>query len=456
MHVHILGICGTFMGGLALLSRTLGHRVTGSDAKAYPPMSTLLRDQGVDIIESYDAADMVPTPDCVVVGNALTRGNPSIEFLLEHPIPFTSGPAFLYDHVLRGRHVLAVAGTHGKTTTTSMLAWILEAAGLAPGFLVGGVPENFGVSARISGDAGGPFVIEADEYDSAFFDKRSKFIHYRPRTLVINNIEFDHADIFDDLKDVKRQFHHLVRTLPGSARIVRPQSDENSDAVLAMGCWSTVQSFGIGQGDWSGRLCNADGSQFEVLRQGERVGEVGWPLIGRHNVSNAIAAIAAAEHAGVSPATACSALENFKSVKRRLEVRGRIRDITIYDDFAHHPTAIRATIEALRSHVGSARILAVLDPASNSMRLGVYRESLGPSLLDADKVWLYRPKDIRWDISIITNGLDARICDAVDDIVTEVSTAAEPGDHILVMSNSGFGGFHDHLLQTLDAATVEG
>lgn len=454
MHVHILGVCGTFMGGLALLTRGLGHRVTGSDAKAYPPMSDLLREQGIEVFEGYDASHVQPAPDCVVVGNVLTRGNPSIEYLLEESIPFTSGPAFLFDHVLRERHVLAVAGTHGKTTTTSLLAWILECAGTSPGFLVGGVPENFGVSARLGGGAGGPFVIEADEYDSAFFDKRSKFIHYRPKTLIINNIEFDHADIFDDLGDVKRQFHHLVRTLPASARIVRPRHDDNIDSVLEMGCWSAVQSFGLDGGDWSATLKATDGCRFEVLHRGARVGEVDWPLIGKHNVENALAAIAAAEHVGVAPAGACAALASFKSVKRRLEIRGRIRDITVYDDFAHHPTAIHATIDALRCRVGEARIVAVLDPASNSMRLGVYRDTLGPSLKGADRVWLYRPGDIRWDLGSATDGLDARICDNVDDIVAEVSAAAEPGDHVLIMSNSGFGGIHERLLMALDRAAA--
>lgn len=444
------------MGGLAVLARSLGHRVTGSDAKAYPPMSDLLREQGIEVIEGYEASHLEPAPDCVVVGNALTRGNPVIERLLETSIPYTCGPAFLFDHVLRGRHVLAISGTHGKTTTTSMLAWILECAGRSPGFLVGGVPENFGVSARLGNDASGPFVIEADEYDSAFFDKRSKFVHYHPKTLIINNIEFDHADIFEDIGDIKRQFHHLLRTLSASARILRVQPDGNIDSVLEMGCWSAVQSFGPEGRDWSGRLLETDGSSFEVLHHGRSVGAVDWPLIGKHNVNNAIAAIAASEHIGVEPAEASAALASFRSVKRRLETRGRVRDVTVYDDFAHHPTAIRATIDALRSRVGDARIIAILDPASNSMRLGAYRNTLGPSLTGADRVWVYRPGDIRWDLSAVTNGLDARVCDDVDDIVTEVSAAAKPGDHILVMSNSGFGGIHKRLLDALDLATVAG
>jgi UDP-N-acetylmuramate: L-alanyl-gamma-D-glutamyl-meso-diaminopimelate ligase len=454
LHVHILGICGTFMGGLALLARGLGHRVTGSDAKAYPPMSDVLLEQGIDVTAGYAAEHFDPAPDCVVVGNALTRGNPGVEYLLEHEIPYTSGPSFLYQHVLRGRHVLAVAGTHGKTTTSSMLAWILECAGMSPGFLVGGVPENFGVSARLGDKVNGPFVVEGDEYDSAFFDKRSKFVHYHPQTLIVNNLEFDHADIFDDLDDIKRQFHHLVRTLPGSGRIIRPGSDANVDDVLSMGCWTPVESFGVGEGDWSGRLIDGDGGRFEGHHQGARAGQVNWPLIGRHNVCNAIAAIAAANHAGVAAETACRALESFRNVKRRLELRGRVRDVAVYDDFAHHPSAIRATIEALRARVGEARIIAVLEPASNSMRLGVYRQTLGPSLGGADKVWLLRPADLRWDISRAVEDLDARICDDVGTIVAEVRAAAAPGDHVLIMSNSSFGGIHARLIDALEAASV--
>ena len=440
------------MGGLALLTRALGHRVTGSDVKAYPPMSELLREQKIDVIEGYDVSQLRPAPDQVVVGNVLTRGNPAIEYLLEGSIPFTSGPAFLFDQILRERHVLAVSGTHGKTTTSSMLAWILEKGGADPGYLIGGVPENFGVSARFGKGPESPFVIEADEYDSAFFDKRSKFIHYRPKTLIINNVEFDHADIFDDQKEINRQFHHLVRTLPASARILRPHRDQNVDAILAMGCWSTVQRFGLDGGDWRGRLRGNDGGAFEVRRGERKLGVVEWPLIGRHNVANAVAAIAAAEHLGVPPGTGCDALCSFRNVKRRLEVRGRIRDITVYDDFAHHPTAIRATLEALRSRVGNARIIAVLDPASNSMRLGVYRDTLGPALAGADKVWLYRPDDVRWNIDAAINGLDARVCSDIGDIVREVSVAAAPGDHVLIMSNSGFGGFHARLLEALEPA----
>ena len=437
------------MGGLALLCRALGHRVTGSDSKAYPPMSELLKAEGVNVIEGYDAAQLDPAPNCVVVGNALTRGNSAIEHLLEHDIPYTSAPAFLYEHVLRGRHVLAVSGTHGKTTTTGMLAWILDCAGLSPGFLVGGVPENFGVSARLGSDVKGPFVVEADEYDSAFFDKRSKFVHYHPRTLIINSVEFDHADIFDDLDDIKRQFHHLVRTLPASGRILAATPDANIDDVLEKGCWTPVSRFGTEAGDWRGILVDADGGRFEVHHDGKTVGRIRWQLIGRHNVTNAVAAIAAAHELGVAPDAACSALEQFRNVKRRLEIRGTVGGITVYDDFAHHPSAIRTTLEALRAKVGKARILAVLDPASNSMRLGVYRDTLGPALRGADKIWLYRPAEMRWDLTAAVNGLDARVSDDVDAVVSDVASAAVSGDHILIMSNSGFGGFHTRLLKAL-------
>jgi UDP-N-acetylmuramate: L-alanyl-gamma-D-glutamyl-meso-diaminopimelate ligase len=438
------------MGGLALLARGLGHRITGSDAKAYPPMSALLEEQGIEVTPGYEPDQFEPAPDCVVVGNALTRGNPAVEYLLEHDIPYTSAPAFLYEHVLHGRHVAAVAGTHGKTTTTSMLAWIMDCAGMSPGFLVGGVPENFGLSARLGGDAKGPFVVEADEYDSAFFDKRSKFVHYHPRTLIINNVEFDHADIFDDLDDIKRQFHHLVRTLPASGRIIAAAPDANIDDILSKGCWTPVQRVGTESGDWRGVLIDPDGGRFEVQHAGSTLGEIRWQLIGSHNVRNAVASIAAAHHMGVAADAACSALETFRNVKRRLEIRGLAGNVTVYDDFAHHPSAIETTIEALRARVGGARILAVLEPASNSMRLGVYRHTLGPSLRGADKIWLFRPADTRWNLADAVDGLDARISDDVSEIVTDVAATADPGDHVLIMSNSGFGGIHGKLLDALN------
>ena len=389
-----------------------------------------------------------------MVGNALTRGNPVVEHLLNHDLEMSSGPEWLARHVLRGRPVIAVAGTHGKTTTTSMLAWILSAAGSDPGFLVGGVPLDFGVSARL-GSANAPFVLEADEYDSAFFDKRSKFVHYRPRTLIINNIEFDHADIFDDIGAIRRQFHHLVRTLPSEGLILRPERDAEIDALLELGCWSAVKTLAVDAGDaspdWAAREIAGDGSGFEVARGGVHAGRVEWGLIGRHNVMNGLAAIAAAVDAGVSPADACEILARFKGVKRRLELRGCVTDIRVYDDFAHHPTAVACTLAGLRARVGEARILAILDPASNTMRMGVHRETLGAALEAADRVWLYASSRMQWDAHAMPAPakLDLRICDAVDDIVSECAAEARPGDHVLVMSNGGFEGLHDKLLTRL-------
>ncbi|MDQ2926577.1 MAG: UDP-N-acetylmuramate:L-alanyl-gamma-D-glutamyl-meso-diaminopimelate ligase, partial [Pseudomonadota bacterium] len=365
MHLHILGICGTFMGGLAVLAREAGHRVTGCDANVYPPMSDQLAGLGIELIEGYGADQLALAPDLFVVGNAITRGNPLIEAVLDAGLPYSSGPQWLADHVLAGRHVLAVAGTHGKTGTTSMLAWILEHAGLAPGFLVGGVPLNFKVSARLGGTTA-PFVIEADEYDTAFFDKRSKFVHYRPRTAILNNLEFDHADIFDSLADIERQFHHLVRTIPGQGRIVVNARDDALQRVLAMGCWSDVQRFG-GRKEAPGMLrARGEPHAFDVLRGGLKIARVEWSLLGEHNQLNALAAIGAAEHAGVAPEAAGKALGSFANVKRRLELRGTVNGIAVYDDFAHHPTAIRTTVNGLRRKVGRARILAVFEPRSNT------------------------------------------------------------------------------------------
>jgi UDP-N-acetylmuramate: L-alanyl-gamma-D-glutamyl-meso-diaminopimelate ligase len=452
MHIHILGICGTFMAGIARLARQLGVSVTGSDAHAYPPMSEQLAALGIDVMSGYDPAHLNPAPDCVVIGNAMTRGNPAVEHVLDQGLPFTSGPAWLAEHVLPGRWVLAVSGTHGKTTATSMLAWILEHAGLEPGFLVGGVPENFRQSARMGKKY---FVVEADEYDSAFFDKRSKFVHYLPKTLLINNLEFDHADIFDDLAAIRRQFHHLVRTVPASGRILRPSPDAGIDRLMDMGCWTPVETFTTNGADtdWQANMTSTDGSSFDVVRAGTTIGSVSWPLIGRHNVSNALGAIAAAAHASVDPADACAALAAFRNVKRRLEVRGQVGGITVYDDFAHHPTAIRATLEALRAHVGGQRIIAVLDPASNTMRSGVHKDTLGDALSGADAAWVYRSPSIEWDIGVLeqTRGVDLRVNDDIDALVTAVSGQAAGGDHVLIMSNSGFKGFHQHLLDALAA-----
>ncbi|CAK0773022.1 UDP-N-acetylmuramate--L-alanyl-gamma-D-glutamyl-meso-2,6-diaminoheptanedioate ligase [Gammaproteobacteria bacterium] len=449
MHLHILGICGTFMGGIALLARAQGHMVTGSDAHVYPPMSTQLTAAGITLREGYDPAHLTPAPDVVVIGNALSRGNPMVEHVLDAGLPYVSGPAWLAEHVLQGRWVLAVAGTHGKTTTTSMLAWILEAAGCAPGFLVGGVPENFGVSARLT--ISPLFVVEADEYDTAFFDKRSKFVHYRPRTVILNNLEYDHADIFPDLAAIQRQFHHLVRTVPRSGLILAPAADAALSEVLAMGRWTPLETFGATDATWQARLLNADGSQFEVLLDGKSVGCVTWGLLGSHNVHNALAAIAAARHAGVAPETACAALPDFRNVKRRMELRGRVGDISVYDDFAHHPTAVAVTVGALRARVGNERILAVLEPRSNTMRLGVHKDTLAPSLAAADRVFLYQPSDLGWDLGGVVAGLAGRgeAHTTLDALVAAIVAVAQPGDHILVMSNGSFGGIHNQLLAAL-------
>jgi len=447
MHIHILGICGTFMGGIALLAREMGHEVSGSDANVYPPMSTQLQEQGIRLMEGYDPAHLDPEPDMVVIGNALSRGNPMVEYVLNRGLPYTSGPQWLSEHILQGRWVLGVAGTHGKTTTSSMLAWILEYAKLRPGFLIGGIPQNFGLSAR-AGDA--PFfVVEADEYDTAFFDKRSKFVHYRPRTLVINNLEFDHADIFPDLAAIQRQFHHLVRTVPGEGLILHPHDEPKVDEVLAMGCWTPTESFDHGAGYWQARLIEADGSRFEVLLDDEVQGEVAWSLIGDHNVNNALAAIAAARHAGVPVKHAIAGLSEFVNVKRRMEVRGEVGGVTVYDDFAHHPTAITTTLAGLRKQVGEARILALLEPRSNTMRMGVHKEQLAASLAEADVVFFFQPPDLGWDLGTVAAQAGAEVFDDIDALVAEVCGQARPGDHILVMSNGAFGGIHQKLLDRL-------
>ncbi|HIC8022540.1 TPA: UDP-N-acetylmuramate:L-alanyl-gamma-D-glutamyl-meso-diaminopimelate ligase [Enterobacter hormaechei] len=414
MRIHILGICGTFMGGLAMLARSLGHEVTGSDANVYPPMSTLLEKQGISLIQGYDASQLEPQPDLVIVGNAMTRGNPCVEAVLERNIPYMSGPQWLHDFVLRDRWVVAVAGTHGKTTTAGMATWILEACGYKPGFVIGGVPGNFDVSARL-GDS--PFfVIEADEYDCAFFDKRSKFVHYCPRTLILNNLEFDHADIFDDLKAIQKQFHHLVRIVPGQGRIILPENDINLKQTMAMGCWSEQE------------------------------------LVGEHNMHNGLMAIAAARHVGVLPADAANALGSFINARRRLELRGEAHGVTVYDDFAHHPTAILATLAALRGKVGgTARILAVLEPRSNTMKMGICKDDLAPSLGRADEVFLLQPQHIPWQVAEVADACiqPAHWSADVDVLADMVVKAAQPGDHILVMSNGGFGGIHQKLLDGL-------
>lgn len=450
MKIHILGICGTFMGGIALIARSLGHEVSGSDANVYPPMSTQLQAAGIDLMEGYDAAHLDPAPDQVVVGNALSRGNPAVEYMLDRGLSYTSGPQWLAEHVLHDRWVLAAAGTHGKTTTASMLAWILEHAGMAPGFLIGGVPHNFGVSAR-AGDT--PFfVVEADEYDTAFFDKRSKFVHYRPRTLILNNLEFDHADIFEDLEAIQRQFHHLVRTVPGNGLIVSPLDDGALHDVLDMGCWTPLEHFDPEfEAGWHAEYAAADGSAFDVVCNGDTVGRVTWSLTGRHNVSNALAALAAARHAGVPPAEGIEALAGFRNVKRRMELRGEVRGVRVYDDFAHHPTAIRSTLDGLRRHVGEQRILAVLEPRSNTMRMGVHADLLAGSLAPADRVWVFSPDDLGWDARSVLRELGPRlsVTGTTETIVEQVAAEAVAGDQVLVMSNGGFEGIHQRLLDAL-------
>jgi UDP-N-acetylmuramate: L-alanyl-gamma-D-glutamyl-meso-diaminopimelate ligase len=440
MRLHILGICGTFMGGVAALARELGLTVEGSDANVYPPMSTQLEALGIGLMNGYAAEHLKPAPDLVIVGNAMTRGNPAVEYMLDQQLRYISGPQWLGETLLQGREVLAVAGTHGKTTTTSLLAHLLESAGMAPGFLIGGVPGNFEVSARVGG--GKPFVIEADEYDSAFFDKRSKFVHYRPRIAILNNLEYDHADIFPDVAAIQRQFHHLVRTVPGNGRLIVNAHDHHLAEVLAMGCWTPVETFGIGQGDWQAELLAADGSAFAVRRQGELIGEIHWPLLGQHSVMNALAALAAATAAGADPRALLPAFATFQSVKRRMEVVGEVGGVRVYDDFAHHPTAIATTLAGLRAKVGKSRIVVALEPRSNSMRLGAHAEALAPSLADADAVvFLHRP-ELPWDASRVTGALNGRgsTVPTVDALIAALRGQVHAGDHVVFMSNGGFEG----------------
>ncbi|HLB58002.1 MAG TPA: UDP-N-acetylmuramate:L-alanyl-gamma-D-glutamyl-meso-diaminopimelate ligase [Gammaproteobacteria bacterium] len=450
MRIHILGIGGTFMAGIAQLAKEAGHEVVGSDANVYPPMSTQLQAQGIDLLEGYDPAHIDNGVECVIVGNIIRRGNPAMEFVLEKNIPYTSGPQWLAEHILKTRWVIAVAGTHGKTTTTSMLTWILEYAGKNPGFLIGGVPENFGLSARIGSDPF--FVIEADEYDSAFFDKRSKFIHYRPKTVILNNLEFDHADIFPDLAAIQQQFHYLIRTVPANGLIVSQADDSNLAVVLEKGCWTKVVTFGGKKATWQANLLSPDGSYFEVFHEGVSIGEVRWNLLGKHNVLNAVAAIAAAHHAGVESAVALQALPLFKNVKRRLEVKGEKHGITIYDDFAHHPTAIAATLEGLRAKVGTARIVVVLEFGSYTMRIGTHKETIKEALSTADVVICKRPlSSSEWNIENVLNQFSqpTALFDNVDGLVDNLVKQLKTGDHVVVMSNSGFGGIHQKLLNAI-------
>ena len=455
-HIHIIGIGGTFMGGLAAIAKEAGFKVTGCDAKMYPPMSTQLEALGIGVHEGFDAAQLDAFPaDVYVIGNVAKRGMEVIEAVLNRGLPYVSGPQWLAENVLQGRWVLGVAGTHGKTTTASMLAWVLEYAGLAPGFLIGGVPQNFSVSARLpqaprqDPHSQSPFfVIEADEYDTAFFDKRSKFVHYRPRTAILNNLEYDHADIFPDLAAIQTQFHHLVRTVPAEGLIVCNGAEQNLQDTLDKGCWTPVEKFGVQQG-WQVANVAADGA-FDVLKDGEKVGQIAWELMGEHNRLNALAVIAAARHAGVDIATACEALSAFKNVKRRMEVKGTVNGVTVYDDFAHHPTAIATTVAGLRHKVGQARILAVLEPRSNTMKLGTMKAALPASLAEADQVFCYAG-GVDWDVAeaLAPLGDKLHVGTQFDDFVTQIVQAAQAGDHILVMSNGGFGGIHDQLLTQL-------
>jgi UDP-N-acetylmuramate: L-alanyl-gamma-D-glutamyl-meso-diaminopimelate ligase len=457
MHVHILGIGGTFMGGIAAIAKAAGHRVTGSDLNVYPPMSTQLEALGIDLIQGYGAGQLDLAPDMVIVGNALRRGTEVVEALLNRGMPYNSGPQWLAEQVLAHRHVIAVAGTHGKTTTTSMTAWILEHAGLSPGFLIGGVPGNFDTTARL-GEL--PyFVIEADEYDTAFFDKRAKFVHYRPRTAVLNNLEYDHADIYPDIASIRRQFNQLLRTVPSAGRLIVNAGDAELAAALELGCWTPRESFGLAaDSEWTAQVeAGSAARRFEVRLRGKAAGSIDWPLQGDHNVMNALAAIAAANHAGVTPERSVEALNAFRGVKRRMEVRGVVGGVTVYDDFAHHPTAIAATLKGLRAAVGGSRIVACLEPRSNTMRLGVHRRELAGALALADKVWFHQAPDLGWDLPASMSALaDVQFAGSVDALVRGMAADAVPGDHILIMSNGGFGGLHAKLLAELrsNAATT--
>ncbi|UCX03671.1 MULTISPECIES: UDP-N-acetylmuramate:L-alanyl-gamma-D-glutamyl-meso-diaminopimelate ligase [Shewanella] len=459
MHVHILGICGTFMGGLALLARAMGHKVTGSDANVYPPMSTQLEQQGIELIQGFDPSQLgeegINQPDIVVIGNAMSRGNSCVEAVLNRGIKYTSGPQFLSEHILPNRWVLAVSGTHGKTSTASMLAWVLEYCGYQPGFLIGGVPQNFGVSARLGDSAF--FVVEADEYDSAFFDKRSKFVHYKPRTLVINNLEFDHADIFADLAAIQRQFNHVIRTVPGEGKVIWPKDVIAVKQVMDMGCWSEQETFSATDSDgWQGQCIAADGHEFEVMFKGESQGVLNWGLIGQHNIENAIMAIAAARHVGVTPKHAIDALAQFSPPKRRMELLAAPNNIAVYDDFAHHPTAIETTLKGLRAKVGTGdnangKIIVVLEPRSNTMKSGVHKDTLANSMALADEAWLYQASNVGWDIAdnMRSAAIPVTVSDDISQIVAQVSQAANPGDTVVIMSNGGFNGIHQQIINAL-------
>ncbi len=451
MHIHILGICGTFMGSLALLARQLGHTVTGSDQNVYPPMSTQLQDVGIDIMTGYDRSHLQPHPDLVIVGNAMKRGIDAVEYMLDEGLAYTSGPQFLVQHILQGKHVLAVAGTHGKTTTSTMLAWVLDFAGIKTGFLIGGVPLGFAHSARM-GD-GQYFVVEADEYDSAFFDKRSKFVHYRPKTAILNNLEFDHADIFDDLPAIQKQFHHLVRTIASNGQIIAPKGEKHIDEVLAMGCWSPVVRTALAgeQADLTAQLLAEDGSHFQVLHGTQVVGEVTWTMTGQHSVFNALSVIAAAAHVGVPMQVACQALSQFAGVKRRMELLGVASGVEVYDDFAHHPTAIATTLDGARKRLGERKLWAIIEPRSNTMRMGMHKSALADSAKLADEVIWYQPEGLDWDLQPVVAAASnkASIATTLPAIIDKITQEAKSGDVVVIMSNGGFGGLHQKLMTAL-------
>lgn len=453
MHIHILGICGTFMGSLAQLAKALGHKVTGSDSDVYPPMSTQLEQAGIELIQGYDPKDLKPTPDLVIIGNAMSRGNPSVEYVLDQGIPYTSGPQWLRDFVLPNKWVLAVAGTHGKTTTSSMLAWILEYSGMKPGFLIGGVTKNFPTSARLG--ESDFFVVEADEYDSAFFDKRSKFVHYNARTVILNNLEFDHADIFPDLIAIQTQFHHFVRTIPGNGLIISPVEDNALNEVLKKGCWTTHTAFTLDKNntncEWRAELIKEDGSSFTIFHDQQKIAEINWQQTGLHNVNNGLAAIIAARSVGVDPANAAKALENFAGVKRRMECLAEINSAKVYDDFAHHPTAIKTTLAGLRAKVGTQKIIAIIEPRSNTMRMGVHKDALGKSTVDADMVLWYQPGNVDWAMDDVVNKspVPAKLLRDLDELVKTAVSLQEYNTHFVIMSNGGFGGVHQKLIKAL-------
>lgn len=453
MHIHILGICGTFMSGVAIIAKQMGHRVTGSDESVYPPMSTQLAAQGIELMQGYDPKHLDPAPDCVIIGNAIKRGNPIVEYVLDNGLSYTSGPQWLAENVLSGRWVLAVAGTHGKTTTSSMLAWIMEYSGMPVGFLIGGIPGNFGVSARFSNVPF--FVIEADEYDSAFFDKRSKFLHFHPRTLILNCLEYDHADIFPNLEAIKTQFHYLLRTVPGSGLIVAADNDKNIQEMVQQDCWTPVQTYDSRQADWRVNLLCEDASEFEVYLHTQCVGVVRWGLLGQHNAHNALAAIAAANHAGVSPEQAITALCQFEGVKRRMEFRGQVQGVSVYDDFAHHPTAIAATLTGLRAKVKHARLIVLVEFASYTMRAGVHRDHLASAFKEADYVLFLKP-ELDWNIEELLAELPmtARVHKNIEEILADLMAHLQPGDHVVIMSNRGFGGIHEKLLDELQQTQI--